>query len=183
MMDRILSSRTSRRDCKDMTQTDVTPTLLTLEVGARGLVGSRTFRNFVTLGFSVQSANQLCKSLSDIASRCSYGIYLAHSTTAWPHNSDLVVGRSARPQVDDQPLTFVQKKLEPNIVTLRQNGIKKLYHITDASNVASIKQHGLMSASNLITNEISSTMNSDEVSRSLDASQTLFVSPSAQRTL
>ena len=115
-----------------------TATLLTLEIGARGLVGSRTFRSFVVLGFSVRSANTLCKSLSDIASRCSYGIYLAHSTTVWPHNNDLVVGRSARPQADEQPLTFAQQKLEPNIVTLRKNGIKKLYHFTDASNVASI---------------------------------------------
>ena len=150
-----------------------TVTLLTLEIGARGLVGSRTFRSFVVLGFSVRSANTLCKSLSDIASRCSYGIYLAHSTTVWPHNNDLVVGRSARPQADEQPLTFAQQKLEPNIVTLRKNGIKKLYHFTDASNVASIKQHGLMSASNLIASAISSAMNSDEVSRSLDASANL----------
>ena len=127
------------------------------------------FAPLFVLGFSVRSANTLCKSLSDIASRCSYGIYLAHSTTVWPHNNDLVVGRSARLQADDQPLTFAQQKLEPNIVTLRQNGIKKLYHFTDASNVASIKQHGLMSASNLIESAISSTMNSDEASRSLDA--------------
>ena len=150
-----------------------TATLLTLEIGARGLVGSRTFRSFVVLGFSVRSANTLCKSLSDIASRCSYGIYLAHSTTVWPHNNDLVVGRSARAQAEDQPLTFAQKKLEPNIVTLRQHGITKLFHFTDASNVASIKQHGLMSASSLIESSISSTMNSDEASRSLDASANL----------
>ena len=61
----------------------------------------------------------------------------------------------------------------PNIVTLRQNGIKKLYHFTDASNIASIDQRGLMSASNLIENAIESKMNSDDVSRSLDASADL----------
>jgi hypothetical protein len=89
---------------EEITEEKWTPKLLTLEVGARGLVGSRTFRNFVTLGFSVQMANQLCKSLSDIASRCSYGIYLAHSTTAWSHNDDLVVRRSV-PKPEDEPVT------------------------------------------------------------------------------
>jgi hypothetical protein len=49
----------------EITDQKWTPTLLTLEVGARGLVGSRTFRSFVTLGFSLRSANELCKSLSD----------------------------------------------------------------------------------------------------------------------
>ena len=137
----------------DITEQGWTPTLLTLEVGARGLVGSRTFRNFVTLGFSVRSANQLCKSLSDIVSRCSYAIYLAHSTTVWSHNNDLVVCRSLVPKPEGETASRIvehsSQKLEPNIVTLRENGIKKLYHFTDASNIPSIEQHGLMSASNL----------------------------------
>ena len=139
---------------EEITEQKWTPTLLTLEVGARGLVGSRTFRSFVTLGFSVQSANQLCKSLSDIVSRCSYAIYLAHSTAVWPHNSDLVECRSSLPTLDDETVPCVQKqtsqKLVPNIVTLKRNGIEKLYHFTDASNLPSIDKHGLMSASNLV---------------------------------
>jgi hypothetical protein len=162
----------------EITEQKWTPTLLTLEVGARGLVGSRTFRNFVTLGFSVQSANQLCKSLSDIVSRCSYAIYLAHSTVVWSHNNDLVVCRNSIPKNGDDTSVHAMKqaapqKLVPNIVTLRQNGIKKLYHFTDASNIASIGQRGLMSASNLIENVIESKMNSNDVSRVLDASADL----------
>jgi hypothetical protein len=64
------------------------------KVGARGLIGSRTFRSFVTLGLTFPKAS---KSLSEIVARCSYAIYLAHSTVVWPHNKDLVIGRS----VDD----------------------------------------------------------------------------------
>jgi len=51
---------------------------------------------------------------------------------------------------------------------LRKNGIKILYHFTDESNVQSIRAHGLMSASTLLTKSISSVMNSDEASRQLD---------------
>jgi hypothetical protein len=57
-----------------------------------------------------------------------------------------------------------------NIVQLKRNGILKLYHFTDASNVESIKKHGLMSASNLLKQEITSMMNSSEGSRQMDAS-------------
>ena len=159
-----------------ITEQKWTPTLLTLEVGARGLVGSRTFRSFVTLGFSVSSANQLCKSLSDIVARCSYAIYLAHSSTVWPHNDDLVERRSLiKPSAEtvicaNKP---APKSSVPNIVTLRRNGIKKLYHFTDASNIESIRQHGLRSASNLIESSMESKMNSDDLSRSLDASANL----------
>jgi hypothetical protein len=60
------------------------PTLLTLEVGARGLVCSKTLHAFVRLGFSSPSARSLCKSLSEIVARCSYAIYLGHSSPAWP---------------------------------------------------------------------------------------------------
>jgi hypothetical protein len=77
------------------------------------------------------------------------------------------------------------KALVPNIVTLRRNGIKKLYHFTDASNIESIRQHGLMSASNLIESSIESKMNSDGLSRSLDASanwKTSFGYPFAPTT-
>ena len=161
----------------EITEQKWTPTLLTIEVGARGLVGSRTFRSFVTLGFSVQSANQLCKSLSDIVSRCSYAIYLAHSTPVWSHNSDLVECRSSVPTLGDETALSVQKetsqKLVPNIVTLKRNGIEKLYHFTDAANLPSIEKHGLMSASNLVESGIASTMNSNDLSRSVDESTNL----------
>ena len=52
-----------------------TPSFVDLEVGARGLV-------------SAQQAKTVCKSLSEIAARCSYAIYLAHSSLNWCHNND-----------------------------------------------------------------------------------------------
>ena len=152
-----------------------TPRLFTLEVGARGLVGSRTFHSFVTLGLTSPEARRLCKSLSEIVARCSYAIYLAHSTVVWPHNNDLVISKRVdddakvkAPEISLKP----EKKKPPavaNIVTLRENGITKLFHFTDASNIPSIEKHGLMSGASLIEKSIESKMNSDEVSRSMDS--------------
>src|SRR6478609_10962096 len=65
------------------------PKLFTLEVGARGLVATRTFRAFTSLGFTRIEANKLCKSLSEVAARCSYAIYLAHKQKTWVR-SDLI---------------------------------------------------------------------------------------------
>lgn len=55
-------------------------TLATLEIGARGLVHSTTFRTFTDLGFPAPQANKLCKSLSAVAARCSYAIFMAHKS-------------------------------------------------------------------------------------------------------
>lgn len=77
----------------DIAANNWTARLFTLEIGARGLVGSRTFRSLVTIGLTHREANCLCKSLSEIVARCSYAIYLAHSSVVWPHNKDLVVGK------------------------------------------------------------------------------------------
>ncbi len=46
---------------------------------------------------------------------------------------------------------------------LREHGITKLFHFTDASNIPSIKKQGLIEKS------IESKMNSDELSRALDS--------------
>ena len=56
-----------------------------------------------------------------------------------------------------------------NVAKLQQNGITKLDHFTDASNIPSIEKHGLMSGASLIEKSIESKMNSDELSRSLDS--------------
>jgi hypothetical protein len=66
--------------------------LLTLEVGARGLIGNNTFRAFEKLGFASQTATTLCKTLSAVVARCSYAICLAQDSQTWSHNEDLVVG-------------------------------------------------------------------------------------------
>ena len=151
-----------------------TPALLTLEVGARGLVGSKTFHAFHKIGFSSRQAKNLCKSLTEIVARCSYAIYLAHASNAWPHNNDLVLGKNSPPVMKDVDVaaheTKNEAKVEPNIQKLRNEGIKVLYHFTDESNIESIRENGLMSASNLLDHAIDSKMNSDALSRSLDGS-------------
>jgi len=55
--------------------------LLTVEVGARGLVASTTYRIFRVLGLTAPQAKSLVKALSEIVVRCSYAIYLAHGLT------------------------------------------------------------------------------------------------------
>ena len=74
-----------------------TATLLTIEVGARGLVAGSTFRAFVKIGFPSREANVLCKTLSSVVARCSYAIYLAHNSQEWSHNSDLVLALALEP--------------------------------------------------------------------------------------
>jgi zinc-binding in reverse transcriptase len=65
--------------------------LLTLEVGARGLIRNDTWRSFVKLGFTSQGATTLCKTLSVVVARCSYAVYLAHTNQSWSHSTDLVI--------------------------------------------------------------------------------------------
>jgi hypothetical protein len=48
-----------------------------------------------------------------------------------------------------------------------------LFHFADEVNIECIRKHGLMSASNLIDNAITSKMNSDVNSRAMDASANL----------
>ena len=48
-----------------------------------GLVASSTYRAFTGLGFKGPQANKLCKSLSVVAARCSFAIYLAHRDFIW----------------------------------------------------------------------------------------------------
>ena len=96
----------------------------------------------------------------------------------WPHSNDLVVSKkSAVGSSKEVELTSVEVKSEvtpiSNIQKLRQENIKVLYHFTDEANIESIRTHGLMSAVNLIDNSITSKMNSDAASRSMDASASL----------
>ena len=64
------------------------PWLLTLEIGARGLVASRAYRTFKTLGLSPRETKNLCKTLSVVAARCSYAI--PDSEHVW-HNKELIL--------------------------------------------------------------------------------------------
>src|SRR4051812_36295146 len=136
--------------------------LLTLEIGARGLVGSRTYRAFRILGLNASQAKSMVKSVSEVVVRCSYAIYLGHGVPVWPHNNDLVYSNSV-PKAEILPVRVA------NIVVLRNHGIRELYHFTDASNLDSIRKTGLMSAENLKVQAVASKMNSDERSRQLDS--------------
>ena len=100
--------------------------------------------------------------------RCSIGIYGGYTNPVWPHE-DLVSPRQKKKPEQSEVKKAATKDPQSALATLRAKGIKTLYHFTDQSNVASIRKHGLMSASTLVTNSIASTMNSDEASRQLDA--------------
>ena len=71
--------------------TSWTPTLFTIEVGARGFVAHTVRRWIRKFGSSNRSATKLCKTLSIIVARCTYGIYLARNSTSWHPNRALVV--------------------------------------------------------------------------------------------
>ena len=134
--------------------------LLNIEIGARGLVGSSTFRVFRMLGLSTPQAKTLVKILSEVVVRCSYAIYLAHNSPVWPHNSDLVITNKSS--------TRTETHKTPNIVALRNQGIRFLFHFTDSANLDSIREFGLMSAATLHERSIEAKMNSDERSRRVD---------------
>ena len=59
--------------------------------------------------------------------------------------------------------------VEPAIDVLRKNDVSVLYHFTDAANLESIREHGLLSASCLNQQSIEAVMNSDVTSRAVDA--------------
>jgi hypothetical protein len=57
--------------------------LYTIEIGARGLVPHWTFKIFRLLGLTACEANNLCRALSLVSSRCSFAIHCAHTDNAW----------------------------------------------------------------------------------------------------
>ena len=60
-----------------------TAILITIEVGARGFVARSTFRCLARLGVSPRPKAQLAKTLSLVAAKTSYAIYLASTTKTW----------------------------------------------------------------------------------------------------
>ena len=68
-------------------------------------------------------------------------------------------------------------RLNPNqrykYLVTSQKRIQKLFHFTDAANLESIKQNGLMSAASLMAKSLPAVMNSDELSWKLDKSKGL----------
>jgi len=56
---------------------------MTIEVGARGFVGKSLWNCLGKLGFSHSASTKICKSVSLIAAKCSYAIYLASKSRSW----------------------------------------------------------------------------------------------------
>lgn len=77
----------------DPTWKDVNP----FEVGARGFVAKSTFRCLSVLGLSPTAKKKLVKSMSYIAARCSYTIYLARSNIVWDRNMPLLRAKEDMP--------------------------------------------------------------------------------------
>jgi len=159
--------------------------LFTLEVGARGLVALSTQRVLKKIGFSSSQATRLCKTLSCVVARCSYAVYLAHKNLAWSHGDDLVVLEckdERKPVTKECPsgptpgneaacIKVAQEQkpeAEKNIKVLVENGIQKLYHFTDFSNLESIRQNGLIAWPKIEELKIQAKLSSSHLSHVLD---------------
>jgi hypothetical protein len=70
--------------------------VLTLEVGARGFVARSTYSFLRKIGFTAQSAKSSCRQASEVASRCSYAIYLRHDEKHWNSSRAPVVPQSCK---------------------------------------------------------------------------------------
>src|SRR6185437_3624783 len=150
--------------------------LLTVESGARGHNPWSARRAFQSIGLTSREATKLLKSLSVVAARCSLAIFFAHRESHWSPKDLVVVETppidvmpiSQKPVPESIPAVAPVDATEPVLDVLRRHGCLTLFHFTDASNVESIRKHGLMSASSITKQEIVSTMNSDDLSRTLD---------------
>ena len=69
-----------------------TPILLTIEVGMRGCVAHSVRRCLQKLGLTRREINTLCRDLSELVARCSYGIFLARSDKYWTAGPPLRLG-------------------------------------------------------------------------------------------
>jgi hypothetical protein len=116
----------------------------------------------------------LCKELSEVAARCSFAIFLAHKQKMWIRHDlvDISATKADEPPPKQAPIGRAQEarteSKEPNTDVLRNNGIQVLYHFTDAVNLDSIREHGLLSASCVTQQSLKARMNSDAKSREMD---------------
>ena len=79
-----------------------------------------------------------------------------------------------KPRQSAKPFDAPMAKSIPDVAAyLSKNGITRLFHFTDVSNLSSIRKTGLMSAACLIENAIPAKMNSDALSRDLDKARGL----------
>ena len=67
------------------------PILMTVEVGVRSYVATSMLKCLHRLGFSNREVHQLRKAFSQVAARCSYGIYLSQKSLHWDRKRELLV--------------------------------------------------------------------------------------------
>ena len=65
--------------------------LLTIEAGARGFVANSMKAFLKKVGFSNKQACRVCKDISEVTARCSYGIWLMRDNKCWNSSRQLVV--------------------------------------------------------------------------------------------
>ena len=65
--------------------------VLTIEAGARGFVAKSMQSFFRKIGFTGTLARKVCKDISVVTARCSYGIWLMRNTATWNSSRQLVV--------------------------------------------------------------------------------------------
>ena len=70
--------------------TNWSPSLFTIEVGARGFVAHSLERTLLRLGISRRILSKVCKRVSIIAARCSFAIYLSANSIIWDKNRSLI---------------------------------------------------------------------------------------------
>ena len=85
---------------------------------------------------------------------------MAHKDVVWHHKTDLICLEDV-PQIPDAagvrapatelkiPTELAGKPPVANVTALQDHGLTVLYHFTDAANLESIRENGLMSASSL----------------------------------
>ena len=71
--------------------TNWSPSLYTIEVGARGFIAHSLEQTFLRLVISRRILSKVCKCVSIIAARCSFAIYLSANSIIWDKNRSLIV--------------------------------------------------------------------------------------------
>ena len=103
-----------------------TPHLFTVEVGARGFVAKSLLKCLKALGLVRSAVSQLAKYVSNISARCSYAIYLAHSSVHWDPKKPLLEHELSKPKASSQKDAYTSD-LEAKLaqVTKRLTALEK----------------------------------------------------------
>ena len=149
-----------------------TARLLTLEVGARGLVTRRARHAFLTLGASPAQAKKLCRTLSEVAARCSYAICLSMGDIAGKTEvmNEAAAKTKPKPRQSAKPID-ADKSIPDVAAYLSKNGVTRLFHFTDVE--PGFNSQNWAYDVCLIGTAIPAKMNSDALSRDLDKARGL----------